>query len=193
MRRFAQLVWGKNYRSVRKTTYRIDGQKLITRQHLPRLYSRTLTTTLTNSLIKKKNERFYGHLHPYFTFFCKERKKSVSSFSLSQELISWEGPSSKQQKKTAGNLKTRKEEAARMRCSQNKHKWIRSHLNTQAEQKWNEGEKRGQLPKLENGGILMGTTSMDSIYKLHYIYIHTWRKVPSTKAKEKKRKKRKRL
>lgn len=40
----------------------------------------------------------------------------------------------------------------------------------------------------ERGGILMGTTSMDSVYKLHFIYIHTRRKVPSTKAKREKKK-----
>jgi hypothetical protein len=45
----------------------------------------------------------------------------------------------------------------------------------------------------ERGGILMGTTSMDSVYKLHFIYIHTRRKVPSTKAKREKKKEAKKI
>jgi hypothetical protein len=39
----------------------------------------------------------------------------------------------------------------------------------------------------------MGTTSMDSVYKLHFIYIHTRRKVPSTKAKREKKKEAKKI
>lgn len=150
MQRFAQLVWGKNYRSVRKTTYRIDGQKLITRQHLPRLYSRTFTTTFTNSLIKKiKNVMDISTL--ILLSFAKREK---NPFLPSPYHKSWflEKVLLKNKTKESRKLEDEKRNgAARMRCSQNKHKWIRSHLNTQAEQEWNEGEKRGQLPKLENG------------------------------------------